>query len=356
MNDIPSVPLAHEIKAHLDSQVVGQEAAKIQLSVLLSMHLSWFMHEERMHRSPNAILIGPTGVGKTHTIRVASEYLKVPFIAVDTTSIVPSGIVGLQIEDVLADLVRLADGILTQEGKERHVNDDIELARRGIIFLDEFDKLATVEGSNNEANLSLRLVQRRLLKLIEGAILGVGVLGHTTDIDRRTARSIDTSGILVLAAGAFAGIESNKIRAQRPEQLKRELTNPDVVVSADIIAYGFIPELVARLPILVQYEPLAQQELYEIMNRPIISPAQVWIDHFKQLGKELKINDEAKALVAEKAAHLTMGARGLQQVLFPHLAKIAYDIEVSPETTYEVTVEHLGYTATALQGRKSDAN
>src|SRR3990172_2659917 len=100
--------LAHDIKAHLDKFVEGQEEAKVRLSVLLSMHLGWFRRQQRLHRAPNAVLIGPTGVGKTHTIRVASDHLKIPFGTVDATALVPPGIVGMQIEDVLFDLVAAA--------------------------------------------------------------------------------------------------------------------------------------------------------------------------------------------------------------------------------------------------------
>lgn len=345
---VPFIP-ARDIKAHLDDRVVGQEEAKIQISVLLSMHLGWFKHQERLYPSPNAILIGPTGVGKTHTLRTASEYLKVPFVSVDATSLVPSGIVGLQVEDVLADLVRIAGDIIRQDGREPQNNDDIDLARRGIIFIDEFDKLSTAAG---EFSGAFRAVQRRLLKLIEGAVVGVGVSRH--DIDRSQARSIDTSGILIIAAGAFSGIDSPKIRSLRPELLKRELSssNPNIIVTADLVTYGFIPELVARLPVLIQYGALEEKDLREILDDPKLSPAQVWVEHFKRMEpeKEVIIEDDAKDLVAKRAASLSMGARGLQQVLFPYLAKKAYEIEASSEKIHRITTKDLGEVTSALRG------
>lgn len=333
---------AQDIKEHLDTKVVGQEAAKIQISVLFSMHMNWFRHQERMHRSPNAVLIGPTGVGKTHTIRVASEYLKIPFITVDTTTLVPSGIAGLQVEDILGDLVREANDIIIKEGRPRYDDDDIELARRGIIFFDEFDKInagnSIIRNYNETINLS---VQRSLLKLTDGSKKGVGVRGHVT-IDR--PRSIDTSGILILAGGAFVGIEKNEIRTLRPAELQRDLAksnNVNTLVSADIVNYGFMPELVARLPVIVEYKQLDENDLLSILNNTDVSPIQTWIEHFKLLGKELIISEEGKQYAIKKAVILKMGARGLQQILFPTLAKLAYTIESLSETAFTIGIEQL---------------
>ncbi len=345
----PSSITAQDIKTHLDTKVVGQELAKIQISILMSMHMNWFKAEERMHRSPNAIVLGPTGVGKTHTLRVAGEYLKVPFVSVDITSLVPSGIAGLQVEDILGDLVREAEEIIKREGRPRYENDDIELARRGIIFFDEFDKISTARASRSTESTNLS-VQRRLLKLTDGAVLGIAVRGHIGHTD--IPRSIDTSGILIIAGGAFVGIDDNRIRTQRPAELQRELskTNPNIIVSEDIVNYGFMPELVARLPVLVEYGPLSESDLLRIMDIPDVSPTQVWIHHFQQLGKELIIAEDAKEYAVKKAQVLKMGARGLHQVLFPALANIAFDIEASSEATYEVTAKKLMQASEKTRG------
>jgi len=344
---------AQEIKAYLDTMVVGQEDAKIQISVLLSMHMNWFTQENRMHRAPNAIVIGPTGVGKTHTLRIASEFLKIPFIAVDTTSLVPSGIAGYQIEDVLADLVREAADMLKRNGVQKPEKEDrdIELARRGIIFFDEFDKISTanLNPSTESSNLS---VQRRLLKLTDGAVLGVGVRTHQGWGD--SPRSIDTSGILVVSGGAFVGIDSNEIRTKRPQKLQRELANPNVIVSMDVVNYGFMPELVARLPVIIEYQPLTDADLLQILEIPDISPIQVWIEHFKKLGKELIITDDAKKYAVTRAQILKMGARGLHQVLFQSLAKIAFEVETSPQPVYRVTAEKLAQVSRSIGGRNGD--
>jgi ATP-dependent Clp protease ATP-binding subunit ClpX len=278
-------------------------------------------------------------VGKTHTLRTASEFLGLPFVTVDTTALVPSGIVGYQVEEILEDLVKKADEILMASRKKRVPNDDIELARRGVIFFDEFDKIAVQAGGKGfEGSYQ---IQRRLLKLVEGSTLSVGV--HQRRSDDTPFRSIDTAGILVLAGGAFAGIDDNKIRARRPAELKRELAkaSPNVIVSADIVTYGFLPELVARLPVLIEFASLAESDLERILSIPEISPLQVWVDHFAAIGKTLIIADDARSDAAKVAVSLKMGARGLQQVFFPSLAALAYNIEDSDDTQFILTAAHL---------------
>ena len=348
---------AHAIKERLDTKVVGQDSAKRQLAVLLSMHMSWFGRQDRLHRSPNALLIGPTGVGKTHTIRVASEYLGIPFVAVDTTSLVESGIVGYQIEEVLQDLARAAAQIVKRRSNTPKPDEDIELARRGIIFLDEFDKIAVREEARDAGRMDGFAVQRRLLKLAEGAVLGVGV--RQRQFDERAARSIDTSGILLLAGGAFFNIDEPRVRAKRSAELQRELSkgNPNVVVSADVVSYGIMPELVARLPIIVEFTPLDESHLMGILDNPEISPIRVWTDHFETLGLSLSVSTDAKEYVARRALSLKMGARGLDQVLYPLMHNLAYEAEISRETddrVLEITREQIEKLSTT-NGRKSNA-
>ncbi|MEV6159899.1 AAA family ATPase [Nonomuraea sp. NPDC052129] len=299
------------------------------------MHLDWFQQPSGIHRSPNALLIGATGTGKTHTIRSASEILRIPFIVTDATSLVPSGFVGEQIEDVLKNLVGAAQEVLRSSGEEPSDHADIELARRGVLFIDEFDKLAAPVERYSEEGASKRVVQRRLLKLIEGSVLRVGVKYHTSDPDR----FIDTSGILVIASGAFTGIDAPEIRGKRPPVLLDALLNPNEVITADLISYGFIPELVARMPVLIRYAELAAGELLEILSRADISPLTVWREYFRKRNKTISVTDEAMAVVADQASKLKMGARGLQQILFPRLARIAYEFEVSAEDTYVLTVD-----------------
>jgi ATP-dependent Clp protease ATP-binding subunit ClpX len=350
----PQIRTAHEIKEHLDRFVVGQDEAKVQLSVLFSMHLSWFSHENKMHRSPNAIIIGPTGVGKTHSIRIASDFLGLPFAVVDTTSLVPSGIAGLQIEDILEDLVRTASGMLGEtidDHTVRFSDRSIQLARRGIIFLDEFDKIATPDTSRDHDGNKWS-VQRRLLKLIEGAVLGIGTRRH---VDVRVPQTIDTSGILIVVGGAFDKIASQEVRNKRSQAIQREVRT-DAIVSEDVMNYGFIPELVARLPIIIRYEPLNFNDLKRILEIAEVSPIQVWINHFNNIHKTLLVTDDAKEYAAEKAAKMSLGARGLQQVLFPCLAKLAYNMESSEDGECIVDRNILLETVASMYERRAYAN
>lgn len=323
---LPDDRSASDIFKQLDPVVKGQGTAKRHLSVLLSMHLSWFNNEDSFHRSPNALLIGPTGVGKTHSIKMAASYLHLPYVLTDATSLVPSGIVGLQIEDLLEDLVAQAGVLLAESDVVRVPNDDIELARRGIIFVDEFDKLK-VGDRPTEGEALNRLVQRRLLKLSEGSVMGVGTRQHTVE---RPVRSMDTSGILLIASGAFQGIDNPNIRSKRPQAIVRTLRNPDRPISADVVNFGFLPELVARFPLLIRYNELSASDLHSILVDPKVSPVMVWTRYLSQRGCDLQFEDDALRWVAAQAVSLSMGARGLQQILFPVLADIAYELESTP--------------------------
>lgn len=322
---------AKTIRDHIDTLVVGQETAKRKLSVLLSMHLAWNSAPNKMHPSPNAFVVGPTGSGKTHSIGVACSFLRLPFVSVDSTSFVPSGIKGLQVEEVLASLVNAAREIRIANNPagvtSGVVREDVELASKGIIFLDEFDKLAARESELAHFHTD---VQRRLLKLIEGATLRVA----------ETSYVIDTAGILILAGGAFHRIDHADIRRQRtPMQRRRAQADPNAIVSSDLIAYGFMPELVARLPVIVQYKELDAAALLAILRNERISPLQVWTQHFARLGKQVVYSDDFLNEVVSQALTVELGARGLQQVIFPLLIDVVYRSENSEAGVVNVTAE-----------------
>jgi len=326
---------AQAIHAELDRFVIGQSTAKLGLSVLLSMHQSWFVQRNPLHKAPNALAIGPTGVGKTHSLRTAARFLGLPHVVIDASALVRSGIVGLQVEDIVQDLLASADAILSVEPSGRRLpSDAVALAERGIIFIDEFDKIRS-DGTSSEG---FGDVQRRLLKLAEGARVGVGQRRHLGDSSHET---LDTSGILMIASGVFDGIKSSKLRSRRPHHIERVLRATDDIISVDIVNFGFIPELVARFPIVIEYHQLEPADLLEILNNPEVSPAHVWISHFAHMEKELIITDEARIAIAKQAAELRMGARGLQQVLFPVLAQVAYDFETSDVRRFELTAERV---------------
>ena len=303
------------ILAGLEGHVVGQRRALAELSLLLSMHA--LMPAGR--RSPNAIVVGPTGVGKSHSLAVASGLMGLPFVATDATSLVPSGIVGEQVEDVLEALVDAADALLSASDGRRRRDDDLELAQRGILLIDEFDKLAAPDDGTSWGRVEKRVIQRRLLKLAEGARLRVGVKHH---VDDRRERFIDTAGVLLLVSGAFSDLPT-----LGPWSLARVRRDGRRITSADIIAAGFIPELVGRLPILIAFEALSARELVGIIEHDGVSPLVVWRHYLDlALDADLELDEAAKWVVAERAAALGLGARGLQQVLFPVLASRAGEL------------------------------
>lgn len=351
---------AEDIRAELDNEVIGQESAKKSLSLLLSMHLRWPSSSDLRHPSPNALVMGPTGSGKTHTIQTASRILGIPFVSVDSTNLVPAGYRGASLEDLISGLVIDSQKIYSERKKEaskiekKEINqtssktstkskirfdadifDDLDLnseleiskiAETGIIFFDEFDKLAAREGFTE--NIAYRLeAQRTLLKFVEGK--KVEVKGHT----------IDTKGILVIAGGAYQGIKDTKIRSLRSPKIREHLVkkrSQDSVISTDIISYGFIPELVARLPILISFEELGIGALISILNNHNVSPLQIWKNHFNSLGKNLTFSDKFLEGVAVQASKLDLGARGLQQVIFPILTEATYEFESSAEKTLNI--------------------
>jgi ATP-dependent Clp protease ATP-binding subunit ClpX len=294
------------IRKALAERVKGQSDQLWRISVLLSLHLRRPAQVSAGQVPPNAVVIGPTGCGKTHTFRVAADILGIPFVAVDTTSLVPAGVIGTQIEDVMGDLVASAEDILRRAGRARRPGDTLDLAERGILFFDEFDK---IRGESSDSSLSVqnRHVQRRLLKICEGAAVPVAVRNHEGHAPPVTLR---TRGMLVVASGSFAGIAGDD-----PQQLP-ELS------SLDLIGFGLAPELLARLPIVVQYDALRVAELTEILRDAHLSPLSMWRDYLEGLGVRLTVTDDAIDVIARRALQLQLGARGLQQVVFPVVARL----------------------------------
>ena len=334
------------IKARLDGDVMGQEIAKRQLSVLFSIHANRRGKDSNYVRTPNAILVGPTGVGKTLTLKVAAEYLGVPFISVDTTTLVPSGANGYQVGDIINELLSQAKIILGYDPDNPHLPDKAEsearrLAEQGVIFFDEIDKIRVVEdGTESQNKQWMRLVQRALLKVTEGAPVQCGVARNYND---NRSRPINTAGILVMAGGAFAGITDSIIVNQRPEALKRAFSrrSNNGTASTDIVSYGFLPELVARLPILIDFVKLTDADLLKILEHEKNSPYLVWKEHFQLSGKKLLFAHDVNGFLIERAKLLEMGARGLHQALFPGMAELAFGIESTLNSDVTICADEL---------------
>lgn len=330
---LPSDKSAKAIKVHLDRFVIGQEDAKRQLSALLSIHLTWFSRNDRLNRTPNAILIGPSGVGKTHSIRTAAEYLSLPYVIVDSSSLVPVGAKrGQPVQDILVDLVVSARELLTARLGDYSEGADIDLAGRGVIFLDEFDKMRG-QPEFEAGDVWNQMVQRQLLKIVEGSKVTLpdrdGLFMDST--------SLDTSGILFIASGAFAGIHAPDILAKRPVRSRRQ--DPNRIVPVDLQAYGFIPELIARLPVLIEYGPLTEGQLLEILETETVNPSHIWSTHLLAIGIDLDINAGARKFLSSRATELGLGARGLYAVLFPIMATLLFELEAKRPGTFELTEE-----------------
>lgn len=357
---IPQYVLPHEIKAHLDKFVVGQEPAKTELSTLMSMHLLLAREPDRKFQTPNALLVGPTGVGKTHSIRTVADYLRLPFVNGDATKLLPSGAraeTGEHLDVLLGELLDAAQEIVNKI--ERNVRGEIAeilrndygyggrsdlrqdnelltiaLAERGIIFLDEFDKLSF--GGAEINTHWFRSVQSGLLKLVEGS---GNPLGHVSDFP-----SVNTSNMLFIGGGAFA--DFTDLGSRRGSSGSPPLTISSFSLginqrsSADLMTYGFLPELIGRFPILINYAALTTEDLRQILGSSSVDPLRSFIYYFEKNGKRLVVTDEALEVIAGRANALKMGARGIHQVIFPQIAKAAYSFfQQSDETVYELTAD-----------------
>lgn len=288
------------VEACLDHLVVGQNRGIRALSRLIDMHFAWNDIPDPRHRPPNALIIGPTGTGKTHAIRVAADALDIPCVVVDSTRLVSTGSrASLSLEEVLALLVKRArsmEGTGTPEDR----------AARGIIFLDEFDKLRYGKATEDTA-----AVQRRLLQFIESDGLDL------TPSEFEQPRVLDTRGILFIAAGAFTNID--RFRDMR------EVGHGwgDVIRPEDVHRYGFIEELTARLPVIIRFDALDAGALRQILEQDDISPLVFYREYFSHHGYLLDIEPEVLSAIATAASQSKVGARGLHQELFPVLHDLA---------------------------------
>ncbi|WP_157877961.1 AAA family ATPase [Streptomyces torulosus] len=292
--------MTDSVQAQLDRLVVGQNPAIRALSRLIDMHFAWNDAPDPQHRPPNALIIGPTGTGKTHAIRVAADALDIPCVVVDSTRLVGTGSsASLSLEGVLSLLVKRARSMGGSGTPE-------DRAARGIIFLDEFDKLRFGKATEDTAG-----IQRRLLQFIEsdGLDLAPSEFEHP--------RVLDTRGILFIAAGAFTNID--RFRDMR------EVGHGwgDVIRPEDVHRYGFIEELTARLPVIIRFNPLDVGALWQILEQDDVSPLVFYREYFRRHGYLLDIEPAVLSAIATAACRSKLGARGLHQELFPVLHDLA---------------------------------
>lgn len=320
------LPRPDQIKDFLDRRVVGQEEAKKTLSVAVCNHYKRIRAREnpdckvKMQKS-NVVLLGPTGCGKTFLVQQIAEFLDVPFYIQDCTKITASGYVGSDVEDCIVGLLRAC-------------NYDINKAQRGIIVLDEGDKIAKKEtGVSITRDVSGECVQQSLLKIVEGSVVGVPPFGGRKHPDQPLL-FVDTTDILFIVAGAFVGLDdivasrlNTGVRRIGFTQSRAEEVAPSLedVTPEDLRDFGLIPEFVGRFPVITYVEPLGKEALMRILTEPENSI----IAQYKALmsldGIELEVAPHALELIAESALSLGTGARGLRSIIEKVMRDVMFD-------------------------------
>jgi ATP-dependent Clp protease ATP-binding subunit ClpX len=307
-----------KIKQHLDTYIVGQDHAKITLSVGVVNHYKrvFFTSDVELEKS-NILLYGPTGSGKTLLAKTIARYLNVPFVIADATTLTEAGYVGEDVESVIGRLLSEADN-------------DIERCQQGIVFLDEVDKITRKsESASLTRDVSGEGVQQALLKLVEGTKCRVSVNGGKKHpaLDQV---EIDTSKILFIAGGAFAELEKIVERRQKGSHIgfvgNTDQDTEPKATPEDFVKFGMIPEFTGRFPISVPIDELTVEDLVRILVEPknnLIAQMQFY---FESDGIELEFLPEAIASVAELAYNMQIGARGLKSILESVLMPFMYDI------------------------------
>lgn len=337
--DMTDIPKPHEIKAYLDEYVIGQEVAKRYLSVAV------YNHYKRLTQSDddvdieksNIIMVGPTGTGKTLIAKTIARLLKVPFTIVDATVLTEAGYVGEDIESLLTRLLQVCDYNVAE-------------AERGIVFIDEIDKIAR-KGDNPSItrDVSGEGVQQGLLKLLEGSVVNVPPQGGRKHPEQKMI-AVNTKNILFICGGAFEGIE-RKIAlrlnthvvgygndsAMKRVQRERLL---HYVAPQDLKSFGLIPEIIGRLPILTNLEPLDRDALRRILTEPKNAIVRQYTKLLAMDGVELVFAPEVLDFIVDKAIEYKLGARGLRSIVETIMIDAMYDIPSSGEKNFTVTKEY----------------
>ena len=305
----------HDIKLFLDQNVVGQDDAKKQIAVSVYLHYKRIASPNLLEKS-NICLIGPTGSGKTLIAKTVAQYLDVPFYIADATTLTESGYVGDDVETVIASLIENANG-------------DIERAERGIVFLDEIDKIARKsENVSITRDVSGEGVQQALLKIVEGTKLKVQMKRNRKHPQGESIE-VDTSNILFICSGAFVGLDAIRKNDQGLGFLSQDnLDKPNLSVTSDhLIKYGLIPEFVGRIGNIVELKKLTVQELVDIIEKSKISPFLQYQNIFDTEDIALDVEKEASKLIAKNCHKADIGARGIKNYFDLALKQTIYDIK-----------------------------
>ncbi len=337
---LQNLPKPQEIKAYLDKYVIGQDAAKIALSVAVYNHYKRLNHrgetdDVELEKS-NIIMVGSTGTGKTLLARTIAKMLLVPFAIVDATVLTEAGYVGEDVESLLSRLLQAADG-------------DVKQAEKGIVFIDEIDKIAR-KGDNPSItrDVSGEGVQQGLLKLLEGSVVNVPPQGGRKHPEQQFIQ-VDTRNILFICGGAFDGIE--KRIAQRLNthvvgfDAARNVAKIDksnmmqYIAPMDLKSFGLIPEIIGRLPILTHLEPLDRQALRSILTEPKNSIVKQYKKMFEIDGVKLTFEEEVLDYVVDKAVEFKLGARGLRSLIEVIMMKPMFEVPSTDVHEFTVTLD-----------------